>query len=134
MHVVAHLTFNWDKKNILNCPVPSLHCIYADLQCAFKHDMSHIPNVLNCLLNTKHYNPLLCSNIVQLLVNLNIHHISTRAINVTSDDRNCVKYKRTIQDSEQLWLSKLDWWWRHRTRKIRNTADTCNWNASCDWT
>jgi hypothetical protein len=39
----------------------------------------------------------------------------TRAINVMSDDRNCVKYKRTLQHSEQLWLSKLDWWWSHRT-------------------
>ena len=44
----------------------------------------------------------------------------TRAITVMSGDRNCIKYKRTLQRSEQLWLYKLDWWWSHRTLEILN--------------
>jgi hypothetical protein len=71
------------------------------------------------------YRPLLCSIIVQWIVNLKLPHIIyplKRAINVMSDDRNCVKYKRTIQHSEQLWPHKLDWWWSHHTWGIRNIA------------
>ena len=69
------------------------------------------------------YKPLSCSNIVHWFVNLKLPHIirpMARAINVISDDRNCVKYKRTIQHSEQLWLYKLNWWWNHRTWETRN--------------
>ena len=46
----------------------------------------------------------------------------TRAVNVMSDDRSFVKYKRTQQRRMQLWPHKWDWWWSHHTRDVRNVA------------
>jgi len=46
----------------------------------------------------------------------------TRAIYVTTDDKNFVKYKLTQQRRMQLWPHKLDWWWSHRNVNSRKTA------------
>ena len=46
----------------------------------------------------------------------------TCALNVTSDGKNCVKYKRTQQRRMQLWPHKWDWWWSQSRRMIRALA------------